>query len=242
MRDDEASDWRPLLVGAAGRCGDDGHRSASPKTARACTCRPPSKLEHRSPGEDGHHHGHCRRDRRGPGVRHRGRDVEPGHARGRGRDGVPAIAWSTRSSTTRSAAISKRYNGLAPGDLGISDRKRRRHDVARRLRRRQRAGAVLYLGPRRESGDVPVRPPAAAQRLPAGADGAVQLHGARRADDPRLSDLPRRRRACRPACGTRRCTAGRGSATVGGWIPRRSGWPTGLRVRARELPRIKRLW
>ena len=79
---------------------------------------------------------------------------------------------------------------LHPGRLVDQRPKRRRHDLACRVRRRLGAREVLHVGPRREDGDVPVRPPAATQRLPAGADGALQLHRARRTDDSRLPLLP----------------------------------------------------
>ena len=58
------------------------------------------------------------------------------------------------------------------------------------------------------------------------ADGAVRVHGPRRARDPRLPDVPARTRRARasPPCST--CTAGRGRATRGATTPRRSGSPT----------------
>ena len=108
---------------------------------------------------------------------------------------------------------------LNDGDLVIADRD---HDDSTWLVAFDSdvgPGEVLHLGPRREERDVPVRSPARAQRLPAGADGAVRLHGARRADDPRL---PHRSRPASSAPTCPRswwCTAVRGPATAWGLDP-----------------------
>ena len=115
---------------------------------------------------------------------------------------------------------------LARGDLVISDRDD--DDTTWLVAFDDDAGPVKYYTWDRAAKTATFlfdhRP--RAQRLPAGADGAVRLHGARRADDPRLPRRSRRRSSAPtcPPCST--CTAGRGRATGGGWTPRRSGWPT----------------
>ena len=83
VRDDESSDWRPLLEVAAGGCGDDraarlhqGRHGHVPADVR--------RLEHRPAGEDGHRDRRDRGDRRGPGLRHHRRDhATPTPARSR---------------------------------------------------------------------------------------------------------------------------------------------------------------
>ena len=104
-------------------------------------------------------------------------------------------------------------------------------------------GPVPYYAWDRETQEahVPVRPPAGADRLRAGADGAVLVHGPRRPDGARLPDLPGRRRAGEPAGGAHRPRRPVGPRQWGfnpeaQWLANR-----GYVCRPGQLPRLDRL-
>ena len=160
--------------GTAGGCGVDGAPWLHERR-QGLVLADVGRLEHWPTGEDGHRDGCYRGDRRGSGLRHIRRDDEPRHARRSKPWWCTGIAWSIRSSTTRSAGDIEALQRLHAGELLISDRND--NDTTWLVAFDDDCGPVevLHVGPRSEGCDVPVRPPAAAQRLPVGADGAFHV-------------------------------------------------------------------
>ncbi len=134
----------------------------------------------------------------------------------------------------------KAVRALHPGDPSISGREFADLVLAGHVLQRRRAGVLLRLRPGHPLRAVPVRRPPGAEPVPAGGHGAVQLHLAGRPDHPRLrhvparcrpGDLPRGRRARRPAGPGRMGLRPRGPV---------AGQPR-LPVRPGQLPRLHRL-
>ena len=104
---------------------------------------------------------------------------------------------------------------LHSGDPGLVSRDEADADLAGRLHRRRRPGAVLRLRPGQPHRQFPVREPPRAVPLRAGPDGAVLLPRPGRPDRARVRHLPARRRAVRAASGAQRARRAAGSRRVG---------------------------
>ena len=234
-------DWRPLLSIAA----EDALTTepvAFSADGGSLLAHQLGRRQRRPAGQDRPgHRGHQgagrgpggRRDRRPAAPRHQGAAVR--HLRERP-VALPG-RWIRASSPTwpRSARCTRATRRSARRD--DADR-----DLAGRLHQRHRPGAVLRLRPADPPGPVPVRAPARAVALRAGADGAVRVHRPRRPDRPRLRDVPARRRAASGLPMVLNVHGGPWARDVVGLRPRGAvARQPRLPVHAGQLPRLDRL-
>ena len=163
--------------------------------------------------------------RRRPDLRRRRGRAPPRHPQGRDRE-LPARAARAPGARSRARARHRRDH-RAPPRRRVPDLARpRRPHVDGRVHRRRRPRGLLRVRPRRAGRALPLHAARRPRPVPALADGAVRVHGPRRARDPRLPDLPARRAPAGPPHRALRARRAVGARHVGLRRRPRSGSPT----------------